>query len=151
MGSGLVGFLPKRSFSDQELEAAIKQRITMDGRIDVRGIQIKVNQGNVTIEGTVPSLADKALVDGLVATTMGVRSVRNLLTVKQAGTKDVELKRAVEDVLRTVPVLYGADIYVTAKDGIVTLKGDVEKPRHSRAAEKAAEQVQGVIEVVNLL
>ena len=77
--------------------------------------------------------------------------MKNFLTVKQAGTKDVELKRAVEDVLPTVPVLYGADIYVTAKDGIVTLKGDVEKPRHSRAAEKAAEQVPGVIQVVNLL
>ena len=88
-------------------------------------------------------MADKALVDGLVATTIGVRSVKNLLTVKQAGRKDVELKRAVEDVLRTVPVLYGADIAVTAKDGIVTLKGDVEKSRYSRAAEKAAEQVPG--------
>ena len=110
LGSGLVGFMPNRSFSDQELESALKRRVAVDGRIDAREIQIKVNQGNVTVEGTVPSLADKALVDGLVASTMGVRSVKNFLTVKQAGTKDVELKRAVEDVLRTVPVLYGADI-----------------------------------------
>ena len=70
-GSGLVSFLPNRSFNDQELESAIKRRVAMDGRIDARGIQIKVNQGNVTVEGTVPSLTDKALVDGLVAKTVG--------------------------------------------------------------------------------
>ena len=45
LGSGLVGFLPNRSVSDQELETAIKRRVAMDGRIDPRGTQIKVNQG----------------------------------------------------------------------------------------------------------
>ena len=40
---------------------------------------------------------------------------------------------------------------MSAKDGIVTLKGDVEEPRYSRAPEKAAEQVLSVVEVVSLL
>jgi osmotically-inducible protein OsmY len=50
-----------------------------------------------------------------------------------------------------VPALQNKDIQVAVSQGIVTLKGAVEKRSHSLAAANAAKTVPGVIEVVNLI
>ena len=139
------------TYSDQEIEAAIKQRLAMDGRIDPKAIQVKVNSGNVTLTGTVETITEKGLAEGLVASTYGVRSVTNELVVHPAVTKDGTLKRAVEEALKSTPALQRVPIQVSVSDGVVTLRGAVEKPPHSRAAEDAAKTVHGVKKVVNLI
>jgi len=52
-----MGFKGKLStISDTEIAAAIKQRLVMDGRIDPRGVSVKVENGKVTLTGTLETI-----------------------------------------------------------------------------------------------
>jgi osmotically-inducible protein OsmY len=139
------------SFSDREIESAIKQRLAMDGRIDPKEIEVKVNNRNVILTGTVDTMTEKGLAENLVVSTYGVQSLINELAVHPALTKDGVLRRAVEEALKSTPVLQRVPVETNVNEGVVTLRGAVEKPRQSRAAEDAAKAVHGVKKVVNLI
>lgn len=151
IAASAAAFTGTQTYSDEELQAALKRRLAMDAHIDPSSIQVKVKDGHVTLEGTVPSLVDKAAADGFVASTVGVRSVTNDLVVRPPATRDDAIREQVQKTLETVLALRGAEIVPSVVNGVVTLKGSVERPRQSRLAEKAAETVQGVVQVVNLL
>ncbi len=123
----------------------------MDGRIDARAIDVKVENGRTILSGTVQTLTEKALAENLVASTYGVKAVDNQLSVKPAPTKDTAVQRAVKEAIKTTPALQKSDIQVAVSDGVVTLKGAVEKPSQSAAAEFAATTAPGVVRVVNML
>ena len=63
-------------------------------------------------------------------------------------SKDSELKKVVLDELSWEPSVDAAHIGVTAKDGVVTLTGQVDNYSHKAGAEKAASRVKGVRAVV---
>ena len=57
---------------------------------------------------------------------------------------DAQLLRDVADELKWDPTLGGAEIGVAAKDGVVTLSGQLDSYAKKYAAERAAERVAGV-------
>jgi osmotically-inducible protein OsmY len=154
---GLVGFQGDvTKLTDQQIEAAIRQRLAMDRRlVDANGITVKVEQGAVTLGGTVMNLDDKLLAESIVSGTMvGIKSLKNEITVVRPVTKDDDIRKAVEAALRSVPALHESKlnkITVLVHEGDVVLKGTVEKPLHRRVAQRAAEAVRGVVSVANLL
>lgn len=156
VSAGLVGFVGDTTqLSDPQIESAIKERLNGDGRIDAKNIQVKVDQGVVTLSGTVPDLESKVLAEALVSGTMvGVRRLQNDITVVRPAVKDEEIRKAVDAALRSVPALKESKlnkITVLVHEGDVVLKGTVEKPLHRRLARKAAQTVPGVVSVANLL
>jgi osmotically-inducible protein OsmY len=62
---------------------------------------------------------------------------------------DVDIKRDVEDELRSDPDIDATDIAIAAKDGVVTLTGFVRSYRQRRTAEQDVKRVAGVVGVVN--
>ena len=135
----VVGFKGQSStIADHDIRAAISQRLAMDGRIEPKAINVKVDNGRAILSGTVETLTEKALAENLVASTYGVKAVDNQLIVKPAPTKDTAVQRAVKEAIKTTPALQKSDIQVAVSDGVVTLKGAVEKPSQSAAAELAA-------------
>jgi hypothetical protein len=64
---------------------------------------------------------------------------------------DSDLQRDVLAELEWEPSVTAAHIGVTAKDGVVTLRGDVPSYSERYAAERAAKRVYGVKAVVNEL
>jgi osmotically-inducible protein OsmY len=62
---------------------------------------------------------------------------------------DVDIKRDVEDELRSDPDIDATDIAIAAKDGVVTLTGFVRSYRQRRTAEQDVKRVSGVVGVVN--
>jgi osmotically-inducible protein OsmY len=62
---------------------------------------------------------------------------------------DLELRKAVESELNFEPSINAAEIGVAAKDGIITLSGNVPSYWEKMAAERAAARVSGVKAVVN--
>ena len=62
---------------------------------------------------------------------------------------DLELKKAVESELNFEPSINAAEIGAAAKDGIITLSGNVPSYWEKMAAERAAARVSGVKAVVN--
>ncbi|OLB02151.1 MAG: BON domain-containing protein [Nitrospirae bacterium] len=153
---GMVGFHGDiTQLTDQQIESAIKQRLAMDGRIDATNIHVKVEQGKVTLSGAVVTVDDKGLAEAIVTGTLvGVKSLTNNIAVVPVLVKDEAIRKAVEAALRSVPALLpdkANKIKVSVNDGIVALKGAVEKPLFRRAAEKAAASVKGVKSVTNLV
>jgi osmotically-inducible protein OsmY len=149
---GLMGFKGQPStIADHEIQAAISQRLAMDGRINSKAIQVKVDDGQATLSGTVETFTEKGLAENLVASTYGVKAVNNQLIVKPAPTKDIAVERAVKEAIKSTPALQKNNIQVSVSDGVVTLKGAVEKQIQSQAAEIAAKTAPGVVRVVNLL
>jgi osmotically-inducible protein OsmY len=62
---------------------------------------------------------------------------------------DTEVKRDVEDELRSDPDIDATDIAVAVKDGVVTLIGFVRSLRQKRKAEQDVKRVSGVIGMAN--
>ncbi len=62
---------------------------------------------------------------------------------------DADIKRDVEDELRSDPDIDATDIAVAVKDGVVTLSGFVRSYRQRRRAERDAKRVAGVVGLVN--
>jgi osmotically-inducible protein OsmY len=62
---------------------------------------------------------------------------------------DFDIKRDVEDELRSDPDIDATDMAVAVKDGVVTLAGFVRSYRQRRTAEKDVKRVAGVVGVVN--
>jgi len=68
--------------SDTSVATAVKTRLMGDDVARATSIDVKADEGVVTISGTVPTAADKARIGDLVARTTGVKRVVNDLTVK---------------------------------------------------------------------
>jgi hypothetical protein len=62
---------------------------------------------------------------------------------------DLDIKRDVEDELRSDPDIDATDIAIAVKDGVVTLAGFVRSFRQKRKAEEDVKHFAGVIGVVN--
>src|SRR5512146_2457192 len=152
LSTGLMGFVGDvTQVTEPQLESAIRERLAADSRIDAKNIQVKVDQGVVTLSGTVPDFDSKVLAEALVSgTIVGVRQLRNEITVVRAVVKDEEIRKSVEAALRSVPALRESKlnrIIVMVHEGDVVHKGTVEKPLYGRLARKIAQTVPGVVSI----
>jgi len=148
----MMGFKgPQTTIPDSQIESAIKERLAMDGRINSKGIEVKVNHGTVTLSGDIETIHEKALAENLVASTYGAKAVVNNLVVRPPVSKDDEIRKAIEEAVKSTPVLQKQDIQVNVSEGVVTLKGTVDTLAQSLAAENAAKTARGAVNVVNML
>ena len=149
--------------SDRDIKADIEGRLKADSYIDDYLIDIEVNDGVVTLSGTVGSLAEKiyARTDAHVA---GVKRVNATdLKVKPwaademqrdwkvASTTDGEIKKSVRDAFLYDPRVASFNIDVQVNDGTVTLSGTVNNLQALRSAERDARNTTGVLQVENNL
>jgi osmotically-inducible protein OsmY len=70
---------------------------------------------------------------------------------QKTSAVDDEIFDNVRRRLANDPDVRGGALQVDVKDGVVTLKGKVEKDRYKQKAEKLAKKVKGVKSVVNQL
>jgi osmotically-inducible protein OsmY len=148
---------------DFRIEEEIKRTMEYDVRVDHILVDVEVNQGDVTLAGTVGSLVEKhmAIADAWVA---GVKSVNSdnlevkrwardddLRKNKYIEKTDEEVKKAVKDAFIHDPRVYSFNPEVSVDMGYVTLKGTVNNLQAKRAAENTARNVVGVFGVNNNL
>jgi osmotically-inducible protein OsmY len=115
-------------------------------------IDIGVEDGNVLLEGAVPSLSHKRLAGVLAWWVPGAQNVLYCLHV-QAPEEDTndEMTDAVRLVLEKDPFLNADQIQVTSRDRRITLNGIVRSKTEAEAAEHDAWCVFGVDKVFNNL
>ena len=68
---------------DERIRDDIYERLTDDHHIDARAIMVEVNQGNVTLTGTVIERRMRYAAEDLVESVMGVANINNQLRVQQ--------------------------------------------------------------------
>jgi osmotically-inducible protein OsmY len=69
--------------TDDRIREDVNDRLTQHGEIDATEIEVSVNQGEVTLSGTVDNRWTKRLAEDIVEEVSGVRNVVNLLRVYQ--------------------------------------------------------------------
>lgn len=139
-----------RQRTDAELAKAAVQAIEWNTQVPDEMVKVKVDDGWLTLEGTVDWDYQRKQAERAVRHLIGVRGVSNLVQVKPSATPgDIQNKikralerRADEDAER---------ITVKVKGSAVTLEGTVDSWADREDAEDAAWAAPGVTEVNNNL
>lgn len=138
--------------SDEELKTSIQSMLRWNPSIDAGKVDVSVNNGIATLEGTVDSYWKKIKATELAFDVIGVVNVENHLCIVPSE-KYVDVKIA-EDIMQTLKRNLFVDeeaVDVKVEDGVVTLSGFVPDWSQMHAAMEAAKYTPGVIEVKNNL
>lgn len=116
------------------------------------GIEVRVEDGVVTLDGDVSGLAHKRLAGVLAWWVPGTRDVVNGIGVDpREQDSDAELLEAVRVALEKDPIVDQGSMRVSVRDRVVTLSGAVASGEQRHMAEMDAWYVWGVDRVVNQL
>jgi hypothetical protein len=69
--------------SDARIEEDVNERLTNHGMLDATGIQVRVENGEVTLTGTVESRQAKRLAEDILDSISGVKDIHNQLRVQR--------------------------------------------------------------------
>ena len=131
--------------------AAVHEELVTDPRIDADDIEVEIFNGEVSLNGTVPSQAQCSEATVAARRVAGVTVVHNLLAVALPSDDygdDTALAQLVNEALaadRAVP----DGVRATAREGDIFLTGVVSHGVQRAAAEDAAAGVAGVRSVTN--
>lgn len=151
----------KDTTKDAWIDGKAETTLLLNGNLNSFKINTDVKDGVVTLTGSVESKVDKALAEELIENLDGVSRVDNKLTVMNANAadkdssgsafKDAKIATVVKTRLLFESEVSGTSIDVDAKDGVVTLKGEVDSDAERDLAVAIAKNTHDVSRVVNKL
>jgi hyperosmotically inducible protein len=149
----------RRSVADSAITAIVKSELVVDNETSSANINVDTRGGVVTLTGVVTTQANKEQAERIARNTEGVTRVINNITVETNGGHDAGegAGMAASDlaILSRIKTRYVAEDVVGAKvevkDGVVTLKGNVENTQIRARAENIARATGGVKSVNNMI
>ena len=140
--------------TDNDIKRDVEAELRWDPDIDASDIGVAVKDGVVTISGFVRSYSQKYEAEREAIKVKGVRGLVNDVEVKLPSLNerpDPEVVRdAVAAIKRELPYS-GEHIQVIARNGWLTLEGEVEWKFQSERAEEAVRRIKGLKGVSNLI
>jgi osmotically-inducible protein OsmY len=137
---------------DEDIRHSVIRNLTDDPDLERTDIRVKVNNGMVTLEGSVDAYWKKWEAEYTACNVRGVCDIVNKVTV--VPTMQIADKVIAEDVEAAIERRRNVDIEdldIRVENGVVTLSGTVPDRDARRAAINAAEFTQGVIDVIDEL
>lgn len=136
--------------SDENIREAVEDALLADPRVGYFNVSTEVENGVVTLRGTVEDLKAKRAAAATARQTVGVASVENRLKVRPADAIDNQrIADRVENALLIDPYVNRYEISVTVENGIARLYGTVDTFFEKSQADDIAATVDGVIAVDN--
>lgn len=137
--------------TSSDIRAAVYEELRVDPLIDTDDIQVEVLNGDVLLNGTVPTQAQSSEATVAARRAGGVTAVHNLLglalPVEDYGD-DAALAQLVSDAIAAT-VVGPEGIRVSAHQGNVVLTGIVSSSPQRVAAENAVAGCAGVVSISN--
>ncbi len=137
---------------DESVQHDVLEELQFDPAVPAADIGIRVNDGVVTLMGTVPNFAARHAAEEATKRVGGVRGIVNALEVLMPGP----VHRTDEDVARDIIGAWELDesvptqaLRVLVDRGRVVLEGEVEHAFQREAAERAVHAIAGVRQVAN--
>ena len=138
--------------SDGDIRWRVRRVIEMHPDLDASTVSVSVEDGVVTLRGTVDACWKKYHVEDLVGGGYGVASVRNELAVVTSGRlADRILADCVVATIDRMAFVAAETVSVQVDDGVVTLSGTVATEVMRQVVCRLARGVHGVREVVDHL
>jgi osmotically-inducible protein OsmY len=138
--------------SDAAIQQDVQRELKWDTRVDETDVGVEVNQGVVTLTGTVSSWGKRTAAVEAAHRVRGVLDIADDIVVRPPGSpgrSDTEIAAAVRHALAWDVFVPAARIRCTVSGGVVTLDGGVGTWTEHDDAERAVKNLAGVREVRN--
>jgi len=138
--------------TDRRIESAFRKSYVFNTYLKGDDIQIRSQDGVVTLTGTVSAETHLSLAADTAADLPGVKSVNNRLEVKgeiPEKNSDAWIHMRLKTMLMMHSNLDGANIEVAVKDGWVTLRGEVGSQAEKELTTEYVKDFEGVKDVDN--
>jgi osmotically-inducible protein OsmY len=138
--------------TDENIRIDVENELRWDPSVDEKGILTKVENGVVSLQGSVPHFSDRWTAEQVTKRVAGVRAIANDIEVKipNSGERsDSEIAAAAVNALKWHFVLESSDIQAVVKHGWITLSGHVSYGYQRTVAESAVRYLLGVKGVIN--
>lgn len=140
--------------TDSEIKQLVNDELKWDTQVKETDVGVEVDQGVVTLTGTVSSYGERQAAQRAAHRVAGVHDVANDIHVKVPGSPghtDTELAQFVRRALEWDVFVPEQRITTTVSDGWVTLEGEVDNWGQRDAVERAIRNLTGLVGVVNNL
>ncbi len=146
----------KESTEDAATTSRVRTALLLSKHVSPFDIKVATSQGEVTLEGQVPSEQVKTVAGAIAQDTSSVKQVHNNLSVNAATERnpdrehlgervaDLEIQTLVTDALSKNTDLAEKHIATVVKNRTVALNGTVQTTNQKYTAEQIAWQVPGV-------
>lgn len=138
--------------TDSDIKRDVEAELRWDPDMDASDIVVSVKDGIVTLTGFVRSYSQKFEAERNAKKVKGVRGIANDIAVKLASLNERPDPEIVRDALTAIKreLPYSGDhIQVVARDGWLTIEGEVEWKFQSDRAEEAVRRTKGLKGVTN--
>ena len=133
--------------SDTDIAKAVRDALQWDVLVPDEKIASTVENGIITLTGTVDTVAQREDAARAVRNLAGVRAVSDRMTVAPLKVAPADVKRAIEEALERQVEREAKRIVVTVSDGNVVLSGNVRSWAERQAVAGAAGSIPGVHKV----
>jgi osmotically-inducible protein OsmY len=130
--------------NDRNITWAVMDDLISDEAVASHLIDVRTENGIVTLTGSVDNLLAKERATELAERIKGVRSVVNRITVRPPPVTDQEIRSDIEYALLSDPAAEEYEVEVTVKSGEVTLHGTVDSWAEAQLCEEIAKGIRGV-------
>ena len=138
--------------SDNDIQSDVIDEYVWDPEVEASDIGVEVDQGVVTLTGTVDRYSIKLAAEKAAQRVDSVRAVANDLTIRGPFThNDTDIATAAAGSMESRLSIPADAVDITVQNGTVTLRGTVDWSYQRRAAEAAVEYLRGVRHVSNLI
>ena len=137
--------------SDNQLKQDVEDELRWDPKVNAAQVAVRVENGAVSLLGSVDTYAEKWAAEDATKRVSGVRTVAQDLKVKVLGEhaqSDSSIAGAVQGALKW-DVFVPAAVTAKVEQGWVTLEGQVPWNYQRDAAERAVRYLAGVVGVSN--
>lgn len=140
-----------QDLNDKDITHAIETELLVAEDVPSHLIDVSIQNGVVTLSGSVTSILARDRAVELAGMIKGVRSVVDQIDVAPIPRSDDEIRKDVKDALLFDPATESFDIEVSVLDGVVTLRGEVESFAERNLCARVAKGIRGVKDLKNLI
>ncbi len=133
-----------------DIRQAVIEQLAGDARVNAEAVEVVVNDGQVTLQGSAPSYRSKWAAADAARRVRGVYSVDNRIEVRlPAPITDQRIANDIREALMRDSDLDSSGIRVQVREGHVILSGTVPTNWAKSRAEENARWTRGVVDISN--